>query len=768
MSVVPSSYTLEVGLQPNGSFPEILINEQHVVSAWPLSELNHDSLAQDIVFGVNPGTYVGSGWTRGVTFDIPDGCLAGTLAGGEYVLVPDDGSNGYTRPGESSGRTLSCPDGDLDIAFLIKTSHSSATVRAIVQKQETDDSGIGWHVALVSGAIRFTLITSGGSVFSFDRGAVSDGALHTIHCNYQSALGEARVFIDGVQSGATVSVAPGTEPEVNTGDLRIGMFNDGVAGDGSGFIGSLAYVMVGREGSPTLGVRLHATRTWTALTDDVRQLEPIRWRYGIQGSSVLDNVARPGTLTFLLDNSTNNAGGVLGYYSPGHASVRSGFGVGIPVRFSVTYGGTVYYKFRGRITSVRPVPGQYGSRAVAVSCTDWFGVASQLVLSAVEARTDERSDEVLRAVLDQAAGRTPPAVDITVGSSTFPFALDVGRGESESILTEGTRVTSSERGYWYQRGDTVQGGTMVWEGRGDRQIHTDLDATFSNTLHGLEVAYGFEYLINIVLVIVTPRRVDASATTVLYRLEASEQDQPIAPQQTLVLTGGYTDPSQTAAGVGGVAMVSPVANTDYAFWSNSDGTGTDLAADLTVRHVLGGSSFRVELTNEGSGLGYLRLNASTAFQLRGKGVYHYTPVVVERRNADSVRRHGPRTIQIELPYESSVAAAESVADFILGVLSDQRGVPTSLSLLGNHSHALMVEALAREPGDKVGVVETVTGLTTDDPDSDALVGYFINEVQGEYAAGGIVRTTWTLSPSSPTGAGIFDESAFDEDLVFGF
>ena len=754
MAVSLTSWSIEMGL--GGGYRRTLIDESFVVGTWPLSEVR-STRARDITGQNHHGTYVGSGFTRGVTVDLPEGALGCTFAGSEYIEVDHDADS-------PTAFNLSLAEGSADLVALLKTSTNDATLRCIVQKQVSTSAGNGWHLALQSGAVVFSLYVGGIAIFSFSRGAVADDAWHIVHGCYEPEQSRARIFIDGVQSGAEVGSVT-TEPAVTTANLRIGMFNDGAGG----FIGTLAYVMVGREGNPGLSAELQATRAWTDVTEDVRAVAPIAGRYGIAGVNPEDNVATTGTLTFALDNSAGNSGGVLGYYSPGHANARSGFDAGTPVRFKAVYGGTTYYKFRGRVRNVRPLPGQYRERYVNVTCTDWIDVAAGVFLSSLAAQVEQQSDDVFGVVLDQAEGRAPAAVSISIGSSTFPFAVDLGQSEEETILTEFARIAASERAFIYPRGDTIQGGTLVFEGRGDRQIETDLAATFSNTMHGLEVGHSLDTLVNIVRVVVYPRRVDASATTVLYSLDVSQQAQAIAPGQTIVLEGGYRNPSEEQARVGGTAMVTPVAGTDYNFWSNSDGTGANLTASLAIVSELGGNSFRVEITNAGSQPGFLA--SVPAFQLRGKGIYHYAPVTVERRNSDSVRRRGPRTLRIDLPYESSIAVGESVADFILNVVSVERPAPESITLLANHSDALMTQALAREVGDKIGIEEAVTGLTTDDPDSDASLGYFIHEVAFTLEPGGILTTTWKVAPSAPAGVWVLDEvgaSELDESTVLGF
>jgi len=755
-----TSTALSVGL--GGIFRDQLINEQFAVAVWPLSETKN-TRAKDITGNNNHGTYNGSGWTAGVSGDLPEGNLARTFSGTEYVEVLDDSGLG-TRT-----LNLSLADGDVDIVFLIKTSTNDATNRAIVQKMVTDATGNGWSASLVSAAIRFRLEVAGVEIFNFDRGSIADNAWHLVHCNYQTTLGtgEARIYIDGAQSGATVTGVT-TEPAVTGANLRIGCWNDG-SGD---FIGSLSYVMIGREGNGSLGTTLQATRAETDLIADV--VDTTQATTGIQGSSILDNMARPGSLTFILNNNRTNSGGLLGYYTPGHANCRAGFRIGIPVKWTMTRpGGSATTVFRGRIKSIAPTPGIYQERRVQVVCADWMDVPASMPLDPLSVAVDQRSDVVFGLAVDQADGRAPVAVELNTGSSTLPFAMDVSDGDSDSILAEMTRIVDSERGYAYVRGN----GTLVYEGRGERQLNTDLTTTLTASQMGarspgLVVTYSTERRVNAVLVTITPRSVDPAATTVLYTLDISQQSVQIAAGQTIELTGSYTNPAAKADRVGGTAMVQPVASTDYAFWSNANGSGTDLTAYLTVftdgGNWLGNNSFRVQLTNTSGMNGYLYLTSSVGFQLRGKGVYHYRPIVVPARHRAHIREDGPRTVEIELPYESSLATAEDVANYYLGILGSDRPFPAAVAVWGSQSTALLALALDLEIGNKVGIVEAMTAMTTVDPNSSIEIGYFINAKQLTLTRGRDLTARFTLTPGPDTGSAEWDESEWDAaEAVWG-
>jgi len=84
--------------------------------------------------------------------------------------------------------------------------------------------------------------------------------------------------------------------------------------------------------APTVRVELQFTAgVWSEVANsDVQRPGQIRIRYGIDGNSPVNVVASPGECQFVMRNDVRNSGGVLGYYSPVHASKRSGWTFGIP------------------------------------------------------------------------------------------------------------------------------------------------------------------------------------------------------------------------------------------------------------------------------------------------------------------------------------------------------------------------------------------------------------------------------------------------------
>lgn len=715
----PDSFAVELGL--GGSYRQILINETYNCGTWTMGDLKGTRM-RDISGRRNHGTYTGSGFTRGVTGDLPEGNLGCTGDGNGHGVVPDDSATATVL-------NMSLAGGRYDVAFLFKTTTNDATLRCIAGKQVTNSSGNGWFVGLQSGALVGFLRVSGSTIFNFARGSVSDGNWHLGHLHYNPDSGFARWYIDGVASGSDVSAS--TEAVSTNADFRVYKFTDGAGA----FLGTLSMVMIGREGNATLSASLQAARTWTNVSADVRTQMPIAVRYGMTGTSPIDNVASSGTLSFGLDNTTNNAGAVVGYYSPRHASVRAGFKLGIPARFSITYSGTTYYKFRGRVKSVRPIAGSKRERVVMVTCVDWMAVAGEVALTALATQTNALPGYLFGLCVDEADGRSPVAVSIDEGEESLPYAFDVGALDEENyMLSEFARIEASARGYVFIKGDTTQGGTLVRADRTSRTIAAANVATFSNTMSDLEIGYDLDSLINSIRVTVYPRTVDGAATTVLYQLAVSATTQAIAPGQTIVLEGSYRDPDQPNQPNGATDIVTPVAGTDYTMHANNDGSGTVLTSSFDVVFDVGGSAFRATLTNSGATPGFI-----TLFRVRGRGIHRDTAVTVQQSNADSVREFGPRVLTLDMPYQTYTAIGQVAAEQILASFEGQTDLPDRLTIFGNASSALLIQALAREVGDKIGIAETVSGLTT-------ATGFYINEVSLLYDEGGVVQTSWRLAP----------------------
>lgn len=472
---------------------------------------------------------------------------------------------------------------------------------------------------------------------------------------------------------------------------------------------------------------------WVDVTPDVRCSKGLQFRRGIEGPDAKDRVASGGELALVMENSTLNSAELQGYYSPENANVRDGFRVGTPVRVGFTHYGTTYYKWQGSIINVRVVPGAAGAREVSIRAADWMDYAGRVTLSGIPIQLDARADQLI-AALYVYVPRVPESVCVDKGSDVYPYGLDATEDEGVLILKELHRLTLSELGYTYIRGDTIGGGQLRFEPRGVRS-GTPVRWAMGETeleVDGLELSdHGLDGVINRVVVELHPRRVDAGTSTVLFSLGNA----PLIGADPVTFTAPYRDPAGGSfARVGGMNMVTPVATTDYTLNSAEDGSGSDLTANFTVSAVFGGNSAQVTVTKNTGADGYL-----TKCELRGRGVYAFESILVDVQDATSVAAYGQQTQPFDMPYQSDVNLAKTVADLLLANNKDPRTKVRRVSFMANASSTHMMHALARDIGDRITISENMSGLAAE--------AYFIQAVEFDVWGGDIIRASWQLVPA---------------------
>lgn len=449
---------------------------------------------------------------------------------------------------------------------------------------------------------------------------------------------------------------------------------------------------------------------WTTLADVLAQ-PGIRIGYGIQGTTPRDRVASTGTMVFHLRNGQSNSVATLGYYSPDHASKLTGWGVGIGIRLAIVYSGTTYYKWRGTIESIIPIPGQYRERRVMVTAVDWMDDAAKAMIRNIPTQTDQRTDQLLTTLVEgtgtagewEGVPRQPGATSFSTGNETLEYAFDGAEDETTPVLTEIQKIANSEAGYVFVKGDTTQGGTLVFQNRTDRgEQTTNAVSLDDDDLREMDPVSDRSHIINDVKVTAHPRKVDGSAV-ILFNLEYTPL---IQPGRELKLTAGYRDPDQKATRVGGTSMVTPVATTDYIFNAAEDGSGTDLTTSLTVSVVFGATSADCTIKNTGTAAGYL-----TLFKIRGVGIYAYETVTSHWDDGYSRYLYGQNTFSLDMAYQSNPLLTESAASWVLYQNKDPFTRLNSVAFTANASDSLMTQALAREIGNRVGITETLTGVT---------------------------------------------------------
>jgi len=495
---------------------------------------------------------------------------------------------------------------------------------------------------------------------------------------------------------------------------------------------------------------------WTSVVVDVSGEDQIQFRYGIAGTGDLDRVAEAGTLELSLINY--DSAGNPGYYSPDNPKCRAGFEVGVKVRVAIVYGGVTYYKWRGKVTDIAVVPGKQ-RRIVAIRCVDWMDEAARTKPRGLTVQIEQRADQLFSLLL-AAIDSQPAATSIDTDTDRFAAAFDNAFDESTTLLSEFQKLAASEFASVFVKGNTTQGETLTFEGRRSRGLKTtnSIDVTDAESL-AVQVRRTRDDMANRVKVQVRPRRIDPSATTVLFSLGSPQ----FIPRFTMppVFICPYRDPSQPAIRVGGTELVVPEPTTDYLFFENRDGTGEDRTAQLAVTADYGSNTAAVEVLNSGTAGtnrtvfdGWL-----TKLQLRGKGVYSFEPMILEASD-DTIRKriYGEAVVAYDMPYQNSLEVGLDIAHYILNRSKLPATKVEAVTFLANESDTLMTQALAREISDRVGFSESVTGVS-------ALVepaGFYINEIAFDMRTAGSIRCTWRLIPADTETFWILGTAGFGE------
>ena len=466
--------------------------------------------------------------------------------------------------------------------------------------------------------------------------------------------------------------------------------------------------------------------TWGTCTD-YRVSSGIRLSRGIQGNAPTDRVASTGEMSFTLDNSARNSGTLLGYYSPDNANSRGDFNVGINSRLKVTYDGTAYYKFFGKIASVTPSFGAYRDRGVDVVAVDYMDELATHNLRLIPPQTNKRGDELLHTVMDSMT-TAPQAHTFSADSDTYLHGLHTEKDERTTGLTACQKIAQSGLDDIYVIGNSTTGETLKYRSRHTRIKQTTVEATFSNDMTGMNVNRAKDQIYTHIKVTTHPLEKDTSPV-ILY---SSTKEIPVSPGQIYKFTARYTDPLSDGRRVSGEDMVVPVYLTDFETNPGyANGPGTALVTSIGTP---GANSCEVTLTNtETFGVVY------TKFNIRGYGLYEYAPYEVTwDGSAANLALYGDKMLNYDMPYQDNQHHGEDFKNHFSADNATLKTSVESVEFIANISDAWMKAALALDVGSRISVTETVTGISGE---------YFVNGYGLNIEPGGIIRCI--LSPLVP-------------------
>lgn len=481
---------------------------------------------------------------------------------------------------------------------------------------------------------------------------------------------------------------------------------------------------------------------WTDVSPDVVD-GAIECEYGIEGSDPTDRVFSTGSLSATVDNSESE-------YSPFHASKRTGFDYNIGQRFWLQFGTTKIYKHVGKLADILPVPGINRDRVTRLKSLDWGDDAARTDVPDLAAQTGKRGDELLTMLLD-AMDDQPVARSLDTWLDTFGYAFEGGSGQGLKVLQELNKLALSEQGRIYIKGDASTGGVLRAEKRGAQALSGGpaalafTDDIVSACMAELIMAGSRDDVYSTVRVTVHPTRVDAAATTVLFSLQQTSTF--VEAGATIdTIFGPYRDPATNDA-CGGVDMVTPASGTDFAMNTAEDGSGTDVTADFTVTASYTGQGVRYTAITNTGGVGAFIIT----LQARGRGVYRLD-ADVERTVANS---YGTQTLKIDMAYQSSLAAATFVVTYLAELLGTPAARVRGVRFCASVDDTVLEAAIALEPGDRLDITESETGLSA--------ARFIVQKLRYELQPGNVLFVTANLVPwgldafwTGPGGASAID------------
>lgn len=488
-------------------------------------------------------------------------------------------------------------------------------------------------------------------------------------------------------------------------------------------------------------------------TADLLATVPIRCRYGIQGGGPTDRVARAGTLTFALNNSSSNEAGLEGYYSPGHANCHAACRIGATVYLDLwDSAGNWRRRFIGRIDSITPQVGPRNTWRTLFTAVDWMDEAAEETVSGIEVQEGQTADQLIATIL-AAAGTGPDSTDLDTGPDAFPYALDSARDEGTRLLQEFQKIAQSDLGLIYIKGDI-----LYYENRHSRAAKVANDYSFTNGMHGLVVSRSRDALYNQVYTIAHPRKVDSDTDNILYQLYSKPL---VKAGQTITIWGGYHNPAEESTRVGGTDMQALVSGTDYICNTAEDGTGTNITSDFTITPTFGGNGVSFAIANNGTVDGYV-----TTLQCKGRGIYDLQNVTLKSAASAYYDMYGRRVLTYDMPYQSDTNKAQSAADYLKNLYELSGVAPSKLTFVANESATFWDMACNADISTRIGITETVTGLTENV--TGGARGWFINGLDFEIRRGGLLTMTWILAPSDSQAVWLLETSALDFDARLGY
>lgn len=437
---------------------------------------------------------------------------------------------------------------------------------------------------------------------------------------------------------------------------------------------------------------------WVDVTDDVLTDTPSNVFQGQKKGDAVDRVADPGTIKLVMNNSTSNSGGVMGYYSPDGSYTRNGFANGLRVRIGLEKDSVIEWLSEGRVIDIKPVPGLLNKKITHVTCGDWIELAARTNMPRIAVQQSQTDDALLQTIIN-AMNNAPKETDFETGAYAYDYALTDVQDEETSVLSVLQTIAQCGLGRIFIVGGTTSGEVLKYVDLYSLLSVAEAVATYNNAFIDTDAQRRTNKRIKRVVATGYPMAKDASPV-VLYTIS---QQIAISAGATIEFSGNFRDPNASSSqSIAAVDVVQPVVNTDYKF-SSTSGSGTDLNASLEILDwEVGTRTWRIQVRNNAGSTGYL-----WHYQVRGEGLYPYDSISYTA--VDTTIQEGV-TLNLDLPYHDDYYTIQSIADAMLGWYSVEATELPYIDIVPTASDEEYARFLASKPGEVVAVIESVTGV----------------------------------------------------------
>jgi hypothetical protein len=192
-------------------------------------------------------------------------------------------------------------------------------------------------------------------------------------------------------------------------------------------------------------------------------------------------------------------------------------------------------------------------------------------------------------------------------------------------------------------------------------------------------------------------------------------------------TGGHTANFSVAT------EPSAIVGKQYAAWTGSDSTGTELTASFVPTISYGSTGADVSIYNSSGSNGYLTLLRIYSFKVES-----ISPIDDIQEDSASYLEYGYSTENINQPYQQTTDFGKTISAAIILAEKQPRTVLNSVTMNANRSNSMMMFFHEADVGDLVTIAEDQTGINGN---------YFIQGVSFDMrpgASGQIVNFSWIL------------------------